>query len=77
MTSRLILLFAIVAVAGLVLTGQSIAQAPAAAPKQTAEQKAAEKKQLAECRSRAKETKLSFKKRRKFVDDCMAAAAPR
>jgi hypothetical protein len=70
-------LLAASAIAGLVLAGGAMAQSPAPAPKQTAEQKAAAKKQLAECRARAKETKLSFKKRRKFVDDCVAAAAPR
>lgn len=77
MTFRLTLLLFISAVAGLVLAGKTLAQAPVSAPKQTAEQKAAAKKQLAECRSRAKETKLSFAKRRKFVNDCVAASAPR
>jgi hypothetical protein len=65
------------AIAGLVLAGGAMAQSPAPASKQTAEQKAAAKKQLSDCRARAKETKLSFTKRRKFVDDCVAASAPR
>ena len=67
-------LLAASAIAGLVAINPALAQQKAPA---TAEQKAAAKKQLAECRARAKETKLSFKKRRKFVDDCVAAAAPR
>ena len=77
MKMNLTSLLAVSAIAGLVLAGGAMAQSPGPAPKQTAEQKAAAKKQLADCRARAKETKLSFKKRRKFVDDCVAASAPR
>ena len=63
------------AIAGLVAINPALAQQKAPA---TAEQKAAAKKQLAECRARAKETQAAAsKKRRKFVDDCVAAAAPR
>jgi hypothetical protein len=67
-------LLAASAIAGLVAINPAVAQQTAPA---TTEQKAVAKKQLAECKARSRETKLSFKKRRKFVEDCVAASAPR